>query len=361
MQSNMANKPSKKFVPDNSLNLYSRDMQAFSLLTREAELALAKKIKGYLNEILFTITKFPDALNIVQSHFTQIIKGELKLNTLIYGFVLDKSAMVDPIPKLNLKEIERKFFDLSVLQYLVKGQIANFGHQDDRTLKSQKQLEEYLATFKWTSNVIENLVHSIQALPGDSDTADMKHLKSRLCFAFEEFKAAKQYLVKSNLRLVFSIAKKYHYYGLQYLDLVQEGNVGLIQAVDRFEHHFGCTFATYATWWIRQAILHFISKHHTAMQSLDNYLEDKAAVSPVDCVSAQKLSEMTRKALSSLPPREAQILCLRFGIGIESEHTLEEIGQQLNISKERVRQIEAKALKSLWQRQGIQQLKSFLE
>lgn len=361
MQSEMKDNPSKKSVSDNSTNIYRRDMQTFSLLNKEDKLALAKKTEGYLKEILFTVTRFPDSLNIIQSHFSQVIKGKLRLNTLMYGFVLNKTSMVDPAPKPNLKEIEKKILKLFVMQNWVKERIHHLGYQHKRTLESQKQLVEYLSTFKWAPNIIESLIQSIQLLPNDSGIVEMKDLKFRLCLAFEEFKAAKRLMVNSNLRLVFSIAKKYHCYGLQYLDLVQEGNIGLIQAVDRFEYRFGCAFSTYATWWIREGILNFISKNHAVMQNLDNYLEDKAAVSPVDFVSAQKLSEMTRKALSSLPPREAQILCLRFGIGIQSEHTLEEISQQLNISRERVRQIEAKALKSLWRQQGLQQLKSFLE
>lgn len=416
--------PSKNKTPNSLLNFYNRDMKTFSLLNRESEVLLAKKIESHFKKILFIIAKFPDVLDSIQAHFTQIKNGELKLNTLIYGFVLSENASAEPEPKQNLETSQKKFLKLSLLQYWVKERMHYFGYQDERTLNSQAQLGEYLASFKWVPAIIENLVHAVQSHPITADPVEIQYLQSQLRHALQEFKAAKQHMVECNLRLVFSIAKKYNR-GLPYLDLIQEGNIGLIQAVDRFEYRFGYTFANYAAWWIRHAILNFMAKSQTCIaipaekscllhqlrdatfqflekqnrkptakelaawlglpektihalreiekplslqtpignteSCLEDSLEDKEVLPPLDFVSAQNLSEMIHQALSGLSQREAQILCMRFGIGLESEHTLEEISQRFNISKQRVSQIEAKAIKALSQQGNAEQLKSLLD
>jgi len=274
-------------------------------------------------------------------------------------------------------------------------------------------------------NIRERLIEISHRL-GISVT-DFKKLVSRVQKGEKESRIAKKEMVEANLRLVISIAKKYTNRGLQFLDLIQEGNIGLMKAVDKFEYRRGYKFSTYATWWIRQAItrsiadqartiripVHMIetinkivrtqrlilsefgreatpeelakklrmpldkvrkvlkiSKEPVSLEkpvgdeedsSLGDFIEDTKALAPLEQAIKSNLGEATTKILSTLTPREERVLRMRFGVGMNTDHTLEEVGLQFSVTRERIRQIEAKALRKLKHPSRSKQLKSFLE
>lgn len=320
--------------------LYQREIQSIPVLNKKDELTLHQAIESHLQDILWIFTEVPECLDIIHSHFEQITGGALKLDTLLYGF----ASLEPPKLKPDLPEVQQRLFKLLIHQYDTQGKLKNFGPESSKTQDSQRRLVECLSSFKWTALIIDKVVHYAQVLTAETG------LKHKLDRSLTALKQAKQALIANNLRLVFFVAKKHAYLGAQFLDLIQEGNIGLIQAIERFDYRWGYAFSSYASIWIKHAILNAVSKFQSTPAEEDDILEnleDQKTPSHLDVVSGCDLLIFTHQALSSLPLREAKILQLRFGIGIPCPYTLAEIGEMFEISRERIRQIETKALKAL--------------
>ena len=366
-------------------------------------------------------------------------------------YQIEKQSIVESIKglQINTNKIEELINEL----YLINKKIVGFEGKLLRLatnfgIKRDDFLDKYLGNennpywlrkitrltgwekfVKDEKNNIKDLMNDIRGAASDIGLTllEFKRIVSHVQKGERESSIAKKEMIEANLRLVISIAKKYTNRGLQFLDLIQEGNIGLMKAVDKFEYRRGYKFSTYATWWIRQAItrsiadqartiripVHMIetinkivrtqrqllseigreptpeeisvklnmplekvrkvlkiAKEPVSLETpvgdeedshLGDFIQDENAVIPIDAAIQSNLRQTTTKILSSLTPREERVLRMRFGIGMNSDHTLEEVGQQFSVTRERIRQIEAKALRKLKHPTRAKQLKSFLD
>ncbi len=489
------------------VRMYLRKMGSVSLLTREGEVEIAKRIEEGERLVLQTVLNSPIAVEELLQLGERLKKQKVRVKEVIRDvdeedaefdeewhtervckvldkvrrFAKDNEKVVEKLDtekgladskkkklheqinankqemfeelselRLNKKTIERIVAKLKSLVVRVEKAEAEVGECERRAGMPLKDLRKTLREIKSTPAKAKSITKKLGLTIAEFEEMEriMKSAQKMVDAVEEEAKIkvedlrttyreihegermaerAKSELVEANLRLVVSIAKKYTNRGLQFLDLIQEGNIGLMKAVDKFEYKRGYKFSTYATWWIRQAItraiadqartiripVHMIetinklirtsrylvqelgreptpeeiaekmelpldkvrkvlkiAKEPISLETpigeeedshLGDFIEDKSVVSPSDAVISMNLAEQTRKVLSTLTPREEKVLRMRFGIGEKSDHTLEEVGQDFEVTRERIRQIEAKALRKLRHPSRSKRLKAFVE
>lgn len=534
------------------VRMYMREMGTVDLLTREGEIAIAKRIEDGIRDVQHAMTFWPGTVAMLINEYRQTFEGEKKISDIITGFLdpeaADVIALADdeeveialPIIKPKVKDEEAKdelddeaeiadeieevdggvsedadteeasgldpeevrlrFEELEQLFTKVNDLLATHDRDSEVVKAAMNELANCFMLFKLNSRISDNIMNMMREvyedvrknerhimklvirrgkmpkdefrktfphnetnldwlpnrIAGKPDFADtlervldevlqyqrriqqheqnlgmsidqMKVVARNMSVGEAKARRAKKEMVEANLRLVISIAKKYTNRGLQFLDLIQEGNIGLMKAVDKFEYRRGYKFSTYATWWIRQAItrsiadqartiripVHMIetinkinrvsrqllqemgreptpeelgerlemdevkvrkvlkiAKEPISMETpigddedshLGDFIEDSSISSPVDEATAQGLKEATREVLANLTEREAKVLKMRFGIDMSTDHTLEEVGKQFDVTRERIRQIEAKALRKLRHPSRSEHLRSFLE
>lgn len=534
------------------VRMYMREMGTVDLLTREGEIAIAKRIEDGIRDVQHAMTFWPGTVAMLINEYHQTFEGEKKVSDIITGFLDPEAADVIPLaddeeveialpiikPKvkddkaedelddeaenadeieeadggvsedadteeasgLDPEEVRLRFEELEQLFTKVNDLLATHDRDSEVVKAAMNELANCFMLFKLNSRISDNIMNMMREvyedvrknerhimklvirrgkmpkdefrktfphnetnldwlpnrIAGKPDFADtlervldevlqyqrriqqheqnlgmsidqMKVVARNMSVGEAKARRAKKEMVEANLRLVISIAKKYTNRGLQFLDLIQEGNIGLMKAVDKFEYRRGYKFSTYATWWIRQAItrsiadqartiripVHMIetinkinrvsrqllqemgreptpeelgerlemdevkvrkvlkiAKEPISMETpigddedshLGDFIEDSSISSPVDEATAQGLKEATREVLANLTEREAKVLKMRFGIDMSTDHTLEEVGKQFDVTRERIRQIEAKALRKLRHPSRSEHLRSFLE
>jgi len=499
------------------VRLYMREMGTVDLLTREGEIAIAKRIEEGYRELLAACCFYPGIVDKILDDYQEVLKEEKRLSEVMVGFMdindeipppaivqaaqkkeknedddeqptgpdpvevkkrfnalkrqfnkVEKACLKSRTTKKALKEQQKlgeifKFIKLSPTQFEVIARPARDslgiirdcekevyrifvklarmprrdfiqsypGNEADPSwgLKMSRVRKPWATTIKVNIDEVtrqHNKLARLEKLIG-LEIAHIKDINRRMSIGEAKIRRAKKDMVEANLRLVISIAKKYTNRGLQFLDLIQEGNIGLMKAVDKFEYRRGYKFSTYATWWIRQAITRSIADQARTIRipvhmietinklnrvsrqmvqemgreptpeelgermelpedkirrvlkiakepistetpigdeddtTLGDFIEDTAIPSPGDAATEDNLTEATDDILGSLTAREAKVLRMRFGIGMNTDHTLEEVGKQFDVTRERIRQIEAKALRKLRHPTRSSHLRGFLD
>jgi RNA polymerase primary sigma factor len=513
------------------VRMYMREMGTVELLTREGEIAIAKRIEEGLSQVQTALASFPLTIQLLLEEYDQHVEGKRRLSEILAGFAdleeaadaaqaeADAAVVVDGESEEEETEVEgaaeeeeagptgpdpeevkRRMEELRSLHGKFQKAAPKAEINDKKVAKIREQMSEAFLNLKLPSALIDSFVRKLREVVNDIrhhervlmdifvkqvkmpraeflksfpsnegniewaaelsrkrqkwspniknyretidaeqdklaqiertlylPLTDIKDINRAMASGEAKARRAKKEMVEANLRLVISIAKKYTNRGLQFLDLIQEGNIGLMKAVDKFEYRRGYKFSTYATWWIRQAItrsiadqartiripVHMIetinklnrisrqmlqqfgreptpeelakemempedkirkvlkiAKEPISMETpigddedshLGDFIEDTNASSPVESATETGLMETVRDVLAGLTPREAKVLRMRFGIDMNTDHTLEEVGKQFDVTRERIRQIEAKALRKLRHPSRSETLRSFLD
>ncbi|NID04874.1 RNA polymerase sigma factor RpoD [Luteibacter jiangsuensis] len=513
------------------VRMYMREMGTVELLTREGEIAIAKRIEEGLSQVQTALASFPLTIQLLLEEYDQHVEGKRRLSEILAGFAdLEEAAdaaqaEADNAPEVDgdsddddddveassededtgptgpdPEEVKRRMEELRSLHAKFQKAAPKAEINDKKVAKIREQMSEAFLNLKLPSALIDSFVRKLREVVNDIrhhervlmdifvkqvkmpraeflksfpsnegnlewaaelsrkrqkwspniknfreaidaeqeklaqiertlylPLTDIKEINRAMSVGEAKARRAKKEMVEANLRLVISIAKKYTNRGLQFLDLIQEGNIGLMKAVDKFEYRRGYKFSTYATWWIRQAItrsiadqartiripVHMIetinklnrisrqmlqqfgreptpeelakemempedkirkvlkiAKEPISMETpigddedshLGDFIEDTNASSPIESATETGLMETVRDVLAGLTPREAKVLRMRFGIDMNTDHTLEEVGKQFDVTRERIRQIEAKALRKLRHPSRSETLRSFLD
>ena len=496
------------------VRLYMREMGTVDLLTREGEIAIAKRIEEGARELLSACCFYPGIVDRILDDYQLVVAEEKRLSEVMVGF-MDIEEGIPPPAMAQKKEKEdsdeeeqtgpdpvevKKRFSALKRQYNKTEKACDKSRNSKKALAEQEKLGEIFKFLKLSPTQFEKIanpardaleiiresekfiftilvkrgkmprkefINSFSGTESDSswaesiarsrkpwaaqtrenlpeivrlqnklaklerivelDVADIKDINRKMSIGEAKIRRAKKDMVEANLRLVISIAKKYTNRGLQFLDLIQEGNIGLMKAVDKFEYRRGYKFSTYATWWIRQAITRSIADQARTIRipvhmietinklnrvsrqmvqemgreptpeelgirmelpedkvrrvlkiakepistetpigdeedtTLGDFIEDTSISSPDETATNDNLTDATDDILGSLTAREAKVLRMRFGIGMNTDHTLEEVGKQFDVTRERIRQIEAKALRKLRHPTRSSHLKGFLD